>query len=130
MSSRNEEVWKVIPEWLCYSVSNKGRVRSDRRGQILSPAKHSLGYRYVTLTKYDPDKVVWRGGVHRLVAAAFVANPEGKPDVNHIDGRRENNAPESLEWVTHRENILHAIGRNGGHWAKGARYANTMIKHV
>lgn len=95
-----------------YQVSSKGRVRSlDRessgkkyRGKILS-SKVAAGYRIVGLCK-DGKKASQR--VHRLVARAFIENPDNLSEVNHLDGNKNNNCVENLEWCTSRENKIHA----------------------
>ena len=102
------EEWKVIDERPGYSVSNLGKVRNDKTGKILTPQLHKASkgdnYLFVNLSK---GKVIGRA-VHRLVAIAFIPNPDNKPEVNHIDGNHCNNAVNNLEWVTSQENTLHA----------------------
>ena len=88
-----------------YSVSDKGEVRND---VTTLPMKLGLqqGYLHVGLAIGGKVK---RMRVHRLVAQAFIPNPENKPYVNHIDGNRQNNCVENLEWNTPSENAQHAV---------------------
>ena len=85
---------------LFYSVSDDGRVFFQ--GNELPQKPNSQGYMYVTINGK-------RVRVHRLVAMAFVPNPHNKPDVNHIDGNKQNNHYTNLEWVTKSENQKHAV---------------------
>ena len=89
-----------------YQVSNLGRVRSKYK--ILKP-NNVKGYLYVYLRKNNKSKAL---KVHRLVAEAFLVNEKNKPQVNHIDGNKENNNVNNLEWCTNKENMNHAV-RNG-----------------
>lgn len=106
-----EEVWKDVAGYEGrYMVSNLGRFKSLRyRGhdgeKIMRSTKHHSGYKIIRLGN-NPRKIY---SVHILVAKAFVENPNGKPYVNHIDGNKENNVYNNLEWVTARENTVHAI---------------------
>jgi hypothetical protein len=87
-----------------YEVSNFGRVR-HKNGQEIGGSLNSYGYRAYSLFK---DGKRYTGKGHRLVAEAFIPNPEGKRNVNHKDGDRDNNFVDNLEWVTHGENGRHA----------------------
>lgn len=87
-----------------YAVSEKGNVINVRSGRTLHTVMQN-GYVRVQLSI---NGVRRNYPVHRLVARAFIPNPENKPYVNHKDGNKQNNCVENLEWVTARENDNHA----------------------
>lgn len=87
-----------------YEVSNLGNVRRVG-GKVLSPKPGKLGYKIVALHMNGYAKKYL---VHRLVAEAFIPNPEDKQYVNHKDGDKSNNVLSNLEWATPSENIHHA----------------------
>ena len=89
-----------------YEVSNIGFVRNITYNRLLEGSHDSRGYKIVSI--YIGKKLHSKK-VHRLVAQAFIPNPENKPTVNHKDGNKNNNAVSNLEWATHQENIDHAI---------------------
>lgn len=103
MNKEEKEIFREIDGFPDYEVSNLGRVCSfkGKYPKILKPKKNRYGYLYVILYT-DGNKVTKK--VHRLVAEAFIPNPENKPEVNHIDEDKENNVADNLEWVTNREN--------------------------
>lgn len=117
------EEWKDIKGYEGkYQISNLGNVRSlwrykpSGRGKYVSKEvlvkelksirSGSLGYRIVTLMD---DGKRDRRHIHRLVAEAFIPNPENKPNVNHIDYNPSNNNVNNLEWCTQRENVIHSV---------------------
>lgn len=116
-------IWKEIPNTNgIYFVSNDGLVKSvdhhvkhkdgNKRlqfGRILKPIIVTKGYLHVILCLGGKRLQI---SVHRLVALAFIPNPENKPQVNHIDCNKKNNLVNNLEWVTNRENIIHAHKNN------------------
>lgn len=133
-----KEIWKPVVGYEgMYEVSNKGRVRSLERkvpykahGKDLIRTQYSRmlalcnkdGYKQVSLWKDGKEKR-WR--VHRLVAFAFIPNPENKPFINHLDETRDNNCVENLEWCTAAENLAYGTARERGRqtqirgWAEG-----------
>jgi len=112
------EIWKDIDNYNgYYQVSNLGRVRSlDRyiknrngyrlkKGQLLKPAILKNGYSNHRLWKDNKLKNLTE---HRLVAIAFIPNPNNYKEVNHLNGDKLDNRIENLEWVTRSENIIHS----------------------
>lgn len=102
-----KEIWKALEETDDYLVSNFGRVMSLKGGKerILKTHINRDGYEQLGLSIHGKRYV---RTVHRLVANAFIPNNDGKPQVNHVDGNKENNVVHNLEWVTAKENIAHA----------------------
>ena len=114
-----KEIWKPIEGYEgLYEVSNMGRVRSlDRewkitpnhnmrtKGKVITQEKNHAGYLRACLSKHNNPRMF---STHRLVAKAFVPNPQNKPDVNHKDGDKANNRANNLEWVTPSENQIHS----------------------
>jgi len=130
------EEWKDIKGFEgLYQVSNLGRVLSlpktfkgggnggvkSHNGIILKQTKATL-YPSVNFSVNGVKTVV---NVHRLVAEAFLPNPENKTTVNHIDGNKYNSNVSNLEWATQSENIIHAY--KTGLSAKGARHSRSKI---
>lgn len=113
MLNNNYELWKPVAGFEDrYQVSNLGNVRSIQTNhgkyqeKLLKQNRTSTSdYAYVKLTVKDKTT---QHSVHRLVAKAFIPNPENKPTVNHIDGNKLNNNACNLEWNTYSENLKHA----------------------
>jgi hypothetical protein len=99
-----EEEWIDIPRCDGYYASSLGRVKSNNT--ILSPGIVNGGYGVVNVI--EDGKVKLRL-VHRLVAQAFIPNPDNKPYVNHINSKPTDNRVINLEWCTQKENIRHAM---------------------
>lgn len=122
-----QEIWEDIPNYVGhYQVSNLGRVRGVNRyvnnsipnsirmvkGKMLKLSKGRLGYYTVALCK---NGIYFHNRVHRLVALAFMPNPENKPQINHINNNPSDNNIKNLEWCTPQENTAHSFkqGRTG-----------------
>lgn len=100
---------KEIVAFPDYFITQQGSVESSRTGKILKGRLDKNGYLLVNLYK---DRQSYTRKVHRLVAEAFIPNPDNKTQVNHKDGNKSNNHVINLEWSTQSENMRHAY-RNG-----------------
>ena len=124
----NPEYFANIPGYPGYQISSWGRLRTDM-------SRRNGGFRRFTADRKGYCRVrLWRTGlpmktcyVHRLVAAAFIPNPENLPEVDHRDGDPENNGALNLRWVTHKDNLREAVIRRGAHWCTGNSH---VAQHV
>lgn len=109
-AERNQEEWREIEGYEgLYSVSDMGRVRKNISGRILKP-RNLNGYQRVALYGKVGEPKGCRPTdyfIHRLVADAFIDNPENKPQINHINEDKSNNIVSNLEWCTALENSNH-----------------------
>lgn len=102
-----EAGWRTIPKWEDYLISCSGEVFSKRRNKIMRVYRANIkAYPSVCLSCKGFEKTY---SIHKLVALAFLANPDNKIAVNHKDGNKHNNHVSNLEWVTFSENQIHAI---------------------
>ena len=120
------EVWKEIPEeFACgkknYWISNKGRFKNNR-GKIIETKNHN---KYTSISFRNGKNMITQQ-LHRVVAFLFIDKVEGKNFVNHIDGNKDNNCSDNLEWVTKSENTKHA--HDNGLIKKNSRKVNQYDK--
>lgn len=131
-----KEIWKAIPDTKgFYEVSNKGRVRSwhnntntpgKREKPRILKQDNSAKHGYSTVCLRNNGKR-WTALVHRLVAEAFLPNPENKPQVNHKNGCKTKNWASNLEWVTRSENQQHGHENGLMNPPKGKEHWNTEL---
>ena len=102
-----DEVFVMVPGYNDrYLISNRGRIISLNSGSEMAQYVQKNGYAAVKLHTHNVKRTFL---IHRLVASAFVPNPNGLAEVNHIDGDKLNNSADNLEWVTHSQNMRHSI---------------------
>lgn len=129
-----KEQWRVIPEFDLYEVSNFGRIKSKPRmrknGQgyyqtkeVILNGSDTKGYRSITLKQDGKSK---RFYIHRLVAMAFIPNPERKPFINHKDNNPSNNRAANLEWCTPQENTDWMIAQ--GRFKRNSQWLERLHK--
>lgn len=101
-------VWKIIELSPSYEVSNKGEIRTITTGKVKTPFNHkpTKGGSYLRVQLYTNNKKK-NHRVHRLVAIAFLDNPEQYPQVNHKNLNKSDNRVENLEWCTPEHNVKH-----------------------
>jgi hypothetical protein len=100
------EMWEDIKDYEgLYQISNLGNVKSIKKGIVVGDIIKG-GYRRIPLYKNGKYK---RFMIHRLVAEAFVKNPDNKPEIDHIDGNSLNNMADNLRWCSHKENLNNPI---------------------
>ena len=124
-----KEYWKVIEECPIYLISNMGNVKNIKELKTLKTYKRRD---YIRIDLYDKRiKKPIKRSVHRLVAEAFIPNPLKKPQVNHIDGDKDNNSINNLEWCTASENMKHAFktGLNVPNPLKGEDRHNSKMTY-
>ena len=112
-----------------YTVTINGDVISYKgyncdKPKKLKPIKADNGYYKVNLNIDGKEILV---SIHRLVAEAFIPNPENKPEVNHKDGKKKHNCASNLEWVTSKENIEHAVKHGLKTGMVGEKHPNHKI---
>lgn len=134
------EVWASIYGFeKYYQISSLGRVKAMRRykergtqrfwtkEKLLNPKPDGRGYKRVLLYG-DISETPIRISIHRLVAEAFIPNPENKPQINHINGIKTDNGINNLEWCTSQENLYHAYASGLNIRARGERVGISRLK--
>jgi hypothetical protein len=124
-----KEIWINIPEFENYQVSNLGNVFSKKSNKLLCITKNDKGYCYVQIYKNNKD---YHFRLHRLVAKCFIPNPNNFKEINHIDGNKQNNCVENLEWCDRKYNMQEAFKNglipprkaNSGSFKKGRKPPN------
>lgn len=123
------EVWKDVVGFEDYfMVSNTGKVWSKRTNKELKQYKVKSGYMTISTRIGGRSGKLYGLRIHRLVAEAFIPNPEGKPHVNHKNLDKKDNNLTNLEWVTASENVVHyysSVESSGGSRKYAARHLSS-----
>jgi hypothetical protein len=122
-------IWSEVKGYSGYRVSTEGGVLG-KKGKPLKPYKTKDGYLEVNLSEKGVTK---KFNIHRLVAETFLCNPEGLPQVNHLDGDPGNNHLQNLEWCSASRNQIHScdvLGKNRGSKQHMARLSESDVRSI
>lgn len=100
------EIWKTVEGFNNYEISNYGNLKNKVTGRYKKLTTNKEGYIRTSISNGEKTVSI---AVHRLVALAFIDNPDNKPIVNHKDSNRANNIASNLEWATASENAKHMV---------------------
>jgi hypothetical protein len=115
------EQFKKITGYESYTIYKDGRIYSELSKRFIKGSYDFYGYKNIKLYKNEIPKAF---KIHQLIAIAFIPNPDNKPNINHINGIKDDNRIENLEWCTQKENIQHA-------WNTGLnKTSNKVIKNI
>lgn len=115
--------WETIKDFNDYEVSTTGLIRNRHTQKVLTPSKLRNGYMNIKLYKDFKQRNLL---LHRVIAIAFIPNPNNLKTVNHKDSNRANNVLENLEWLTQSNNVIHGY-INGLHCTKGVKNGNSKL---
>ncbi len=121
------EIFKNIENFSKYQISNFGNLKSfwGKNEKILKPNK--IRYHHLNMT--NDEGITTTKQIHRLVAQAFITNPQNKKEVDHIDGNKNNNNANNLRWATHSENNRNKqLDKNNTSGYKGVDFMKTRNK--
>ena len=128
-----KEVWKAVVGWEgLYEISNLGNVRTlhYKKPYLMHPVVDSKGYKRISFVLPNSKKYK-RYGVHRLVAEAFIPNPNNLPQINHKDENRANNCVDNLEWCTNKYNCNYGSHRKNVSFSRtGLVFSELHIENI
>jgi len=112
-----------------YSITESGKVFSHKKNRFMNLTDFK-GYKKVKLRDNKNNQKPKNFLIHRLVADAFIPNPENKPEVNHINSKRFDNSIENLEWATREENNQHAWDYGNKKFVKTEKFVKSVRKNI